>query len=190
MISCRDLPRSLQDLEIFGREGSLYLNNSKVEVRKTRGQAQTVDLTELPAERAEPIAFMIEAIKNKQPIAGMTALDGREFRLYTDLDRLKCHMKELSPADAAPTEEFCKYVQRFAEFNVPVGKPAELMGFLDGMKMMVGFLPFMKLFSELGSLTLESFAARFKDPLLRDGIRNANYGAPGSLFSIAFFTFS
>jgi len=119
-----------------------------------------------------------------ESFAGMTALDGREFRLYTDIDRLERHMKELSPADAAPTEQFCRFVRRFADFNVPVGKPAELMGFLDGMKMMLGFLPFMKLFGELGSLTLESFAARFKDPLLRDGIRNANYGAPGLLMAI------
>ena len=116
--------------------------------------------------------------------AGMTALDGRVFRLYTDLDRLERHMKELSPADAAPTEEFVRVVRRFADFNVPVGKPAELMGLLDGLKMMRRFLPFMKLFGELLSLTLESFAARFKDPLLRDGIRNANYGASGTLFSI------
>jgi phytoene dehydrogenase-like protein len=114
----------------------------------------------------------------------MTALDGREFRLYTDLDRLERHMKELSPADAALTEQFCGYVRRFANFNVPVGKPAELMGFRDGLRMMLGFLPFIKLFGELGSLTMESFAARFKDPLLRDGIKNANYGAPGSLLSI------
>jgi phytoene dehydrogenase-like protein len=119
-----------------------------------------------------------------ESFAGMTALNGREFRLYTDIDRLERHMKELSPADAAPTEQFCRFVRRFADFNVPVGKPAELMGFLDGMKMMLGFLPFMKLFGELGSLTLESFAARFKDPLLRDGIRNANYGAPGLLMAI------
>lgn len=116
--------------------------------------------------------------------AGMTALDGRVFRLYTDLDRLERHMKELSPADAAATEEFCGYVRRFADFNVPVGKPAELMGLLDGLRMMLGILPFIRLFGELGLLTMESFAARFKDPLLRDGIRNANYGAPGSLFSL------
>jgi phytoene dehydrogenase-like protein len=116
--------------------------------------------------------------------AGMTALDGREFRLYTDLDRLERHMKELSPADAAPTEEFCRLVRRFADFNVPVGKPTELMGLLDGLKMMLRFIPFMKVFGELLSLTLESFAARFKDPLLGDGIRNASYGAPGPLISI------
>jgi phytoene dehydrogenase-like protein len=116
--------------------------------------------------------------------AGITALDGREFYLYTDIDRLERHMKELSPADAEPTEQFCKYVRRFANFNIPVGKPAELMGFLDGMKMMLGFLPFMKIFGELLSLTLDAFATRFKDPLLADGIRNANYGAPGSLITI------
>jgi phytoene dehydrogenase-like protein len=116
--------------------------------------------------------------------AGLTGLDGRVFRLYTDPDRLERHMKELSPADAAPTEELCRLVRRFAGFDVPVGKPAELMRFLDGLKMILGFLPFMKLFGELLSLTLDSFAARFKDPLLRDGIRNANYSAPGPLFSI------
>ena len=116
--------------------------------------------------------------------AGMTALGGREFRLYSDPDRLECHMKELSPADAVPIEEFCGYVRKFAKFNLPVDKPTELMGFLGGMKMMLGFLPFIKLFGTLGSLTLENFSSRFKDPLLRDGIMNANYGAPGSLFTI------
>ncbi len=121
---------------------------------------------------------------NYDYFAVVTALDGREFRLYADPDRLEHHMKELSPADAALANEFCGYIRRFADFKIPAGKPAELMGFLDGMKMMVGILPFMKLFGALLSLTLDTFAARFKDPLLSEGIRNANYGAPGSLFSL------
>ncbi len=105
-------------------------------------------------------------IVNYESFAGVTALDGREFRLYADPDRLERHMKELSPADAVPSEEFCGYIRKFADFKIPAGKPAELMGFLDGMKMMIGILPFMKLFGELLSLTLDNFAARFKDPLL------------------------
>jgi len=129
-------------------------------------------------------ALQGRSIVDYESFAGMTALDGREFRLYTDLDRLEGHMKELSPADAAPIEEFCGYVRRFADFKIPVGKPPELMGILDGLKMVLGFLPFIKVFGALGSLTMESFSARFKDPLLREGIRNANYGAPGTLFSI------
>ena len=101
--------------------------------------------------------------------AGLTALDGREFRLYSDPDRLERHMKELSPADAGAAEQLCGLIRRYAHFPIPVGKPAELMGFLDNMKMLVGVLPFMKVFGELLSTTLESFSARFKDALLRDG---------------------
>ena len=119
-----------------------------------------------------------------ESFAGMTALDGREFRLYVDPDRLENHMEDLSPADSALTEEFCGYIRKFADFKIPVGKPAELMGLLEGMKMLAGILPYMQLLERLLSYTLDTFASRFKDPLLSAGIRHANYGAPGSLFSI------
>ena len=116
--------------------------------------------------------------------AGMTALDGQVFRLYTDPDRLERHMKELSPADAVPIEQLCGYIRKFAAFNAPVGKPGELMGFWDSAKMMAGMLPFLRLFGELATVTMESFSARFQNPLLREGIKHANYGAPGSLFTV------
>ena len=121
---------------------------------------------------------------NYESFAGVTALDGSEFRLYTDPDRLERHMKGLSPADAVPAGKSCGFIRKLSEFTIPVGRPAELTGFLDGMKTMIGILPFMKLFGELFSLTLNDFAARFRDPLIGEGIRNANYGVPGSLFSI------
>lgn len=70
-----DLPRGFQDLEVFGLNGSLYMQNGKVELRKGRGQSQEVKLDPLPPERAEPVAFMIDAIRNKKPIEGLTALD-------------------------------------------------------------------------------------------------------------------
>ena len=142
-----------------------------------------------PASSYYPIWRELGALQGRRIVdyeyfAGFTAPDGRVFRLYTDIDRLERHMNELSPADAVPTEELCRLVRRFADFDIPVGKPAELMGLLDGFRMMSRFIPYMKLFDKLLSLTLEAFAARFKDSLLSDGIRNANYGAAGSLFSL------
>ena len=116
--------------------------------------------------------------------AGMTARDGRVFRLYTDPDRLERHMKELSPADSLPIEQFCGYVRRFADFRAPVGKTPELMGVWDNAKMMAGILPFLPLFAKLATVSLESFSTRFQDPLLREGIKHASYGAPGSLFTV------
>jgi predicted dehydrogenase len=69
-----DLPRSFQDLEVFGLKGSVYMRNGFVEVRTGR-DTKEVKAEPLPPERAEPIAFMIHAIRTKQAITGMTALD-------------------------------------------------------------------------------------------------------------------
>ena len=70
-----DLPRSFQDLEIFGNEASLYMRNGLVEVRKGRADPKLVALTPLPPERAEPIAYMIHCIREKKAPEGLVALD-------------------------------------------------------------------------------------------------------------------
>jgi phytoene dehydrogenase-like protein len=113
-----------------------------------------------------------------------TGADGRVFSLYTDVDRLERHMKELSPADAEPAEKLCGLVRSLAGFSMPLGKPGELMGTIDGIRMMRRFGPFMKFFQEMGSTTLAGLSAQFKDPLLRDGIGNSMYGASESLFPL------
>src|SRR5262245_35347915 len=78
-----DLPRSFQDLEVFGStaaadgkltRGSIYMTRQKVELRPERGQASEVPLPALPPEKADPIAFMVDAMKNNKPIEGITAL--------------------------------------------------------------------------------------------------------------------
>ena len=69
-----DLPRGFQDLEVFGLRGSLYMTSGKVELRKGR-ETRDVPIEPLAAERAEPIARMIHAIRSGQPIDGLTALD-------------------------------------------------------------------------------------------------------------------
>ncbi len=69
-----DLPRSFQDLEVFGREGSLYAVNGRVELRKGRNSTE-VPLAALPPERAEPIAHMIDAIRTGKALEGIVGLD-------------------------------------------------------------------------------------------------------------------
>jgi len=78
-----DLPRSFQDLEIFGSttgpdgsltRGSIYMTQQKVELRNGR-ETKELPLVPLPPEKADPIALMVDAIKNNKPIEGITALD-------------------------------------------------------------------------------------------------------------------
>ena len=78
-----DLPRSFQDLEVFGSttasdgtltRGSIYMTQQKVELRMGR-ETKDLPLTPLAPEKADPITFMVDAIKNNKPIEGITALD-------------------------------------------------------------------------------------------------------------------
>ncbi|HUB33963.1 MAG TPA: Gfo/Idh/MocA family oxidoreductase [Bryobacteraceae bacterium] len=78
-----DLPRSFQDLEIFGsttgpdgnvKRGSIYMTQQKVELRNG-SDTRELPLTPLAPEKADPISFMVDAIRNNKPIEGITALD-------------------------------------------------------------------------------------------------------------------
>jgi predicted dehydrogenase len=69
-----DLPRSYQDLEIFGLKGSIYMQNGKVELRKGR-KSDEVAIEPLPPERSKPVNYMVETLKAGKQIEGMTAVD-------------------------------------------------------------------------------------------------------------------
>jgi predicted dehydrogenase len=70
-----DLPRGYQDLEVFGLGGSIYMRNNQVELRKSRGASEEAKIHPLPPERSEPIAYMIQCIREKQAPEGLVALD-------------------------------------------------------------------------------------------------------------------
>jgi predicted dehydrogenase len=70
-----DLPRSLQELEIFGLGGSILMKNGSVEIRKGRAAAEAATVNALPPERSEPIAYMVYCMREKKAPDGMVALD-------------------------------------------------------------------------------------------------------------------
>lgn len=70
-----DFPRGFQDLEVFGRTGSLYVRNGNVELRKGRENATALSLDPLPPERSEPIAYMLDCIRRQRPPEGLVGID-------------------------------------------------------------------------------------------------------------------
>lgn len=69
-----DLPRSYQDLEIFGLKGSLYMKNGEVDLR-SGGETQKIDIAPLDPDRSEPIGYMLSRMRSNRPIEGLTALE-------------------------------------------------------------------------------------------------------------------
>jgi predicted dehydrogenase len=70
-----DLPRSYQDLEIFGRDGSLYMTREALEQRKARGGPQRIEPMALSPERSDPIRYMASRVKSGEATDNIVALD-------------------------------------------------------------------------------------------------------------------
>jgi len=119
--------------------------------------------------------------------------DGKVFILYTNLDRLEEHMLELAPEDASLIRSFIKAARGFTTFKMDLTRPAEHLGALDKLKMMMRFLPVM-----LGPqgkwmrMTVGEFGARFKNPFMREvwteGAVNGFFFDPDIALSFVLFT--
>jgi predicted dehydrogenase len=71
-----NLPHSFQDLELFGREGSLYMNRDAVSIRKgRRGNAQVIEAQGLPEERLDPLLYIADRISSGKPVDNIMAID-------------------------------------------------------------------------------------------------------------------
>lgn len=91
--------------------------------------------------------------------------NGQTLIIYTDLDRLERHLKELAPEDQMVIEEVIEGARFFTRHELPIEKAPELYGLLDGLKM----LPVLGAMKKWGRMSIQDFATRFKNPLLRDG---------------------
>lgn len=96
--------------------------------------------------------------------------DGKTLVVYTDIDRLEQHMKELSPVDARLIEEFIGGVRTFTDFEMPSDKAPELYSPSDMLRMMGSMLPYWRQLMKWARVSNRDFAARFRSSLLREGL--------------------
>ncbi|HPH94972.1 MAG TPA: NAD(P)/FAD-dependent oxidoreductase [Anaerolineaceae bacterium] len=113
-------------------------------------------------------------IVNHEEFVRVRGTDGREFIVYTNVDRLEAHMLALSPQDAVQIKTLTGAIRKFSKFDPMQDNSSPL----SGIKMLFTMLPFLGLFKKFGSLTVSEFAGGFKDPLLRQGLVDI-LGFPG-----------
>jgi len=103
----------------------------------------------------------------------------KAFILYTDIDRLEQHMKELAPVDAKVIEEFCNATRRFTGFGEMMGDSTGISRLLTMIKAIPKMLPTMGALRKYSRTSVQDFCARFTDPFLRQAF--------GGLFDIPDF---
>lgn len=90
---------------------------------------------------------------------------GETFILYTDIDRLEAHMKDLAPADAEEIEAFCNTVRRFTRVSEAMGIGPS--GLLDTVRTGLRMLPHLGALRRYSTTSICEYASRFSDPFLR-----------------------
>jgi phytoene dehydrogenase-like protein len=88
--------------------------------------------------------------------------------IYTDVDRLERHMKELAPADAKAIEELTGTVRRFLAFDQAMGDPAGPSGPLARIGAFLRMVPYMGALRKYSRMSTHAFASKLSDPFLRE----------------------
>ena len=117
------------------------------------------------------LGVMPRPIHYPDDLIGIENAEGKRFIVYTDLDRLEAHMRELAPADGKIIGEFVGAARKltgFGRMDMLLAKPWE----------MIGVLPYMDVMNKWGKLTLEQVGELFSDPFLRRAMGMIQYDFP------------
>lgn len=70
-----DLPPNSGGMEIVSYEGAIRMEGDRLEARKGRAPAVTLESQPLPPERSGPIAYLVHCLKSNRPVEGLVSLD-------------------------------------------------------------------------------------------------------------------
>jgi phytoene dehydrogenase-like protein len=96
---------------------------------------------------------------------------GRKLTFHTDRKKLEDEMLAISPEDEDLIKEFTGIIFGPDMMKAASLKPAELKNIFDKVKPIPFILPLLGIFSRYNGVTIQQFAARFKDPFLREAVR-------------------
>ncbi|MCJ7449364.1 MAG: NAD(P)/FAD-dependent oxidoreductase [Bacteroidales bacterium] len=93
--------------------------------------------------------------------------EGKALIIYSDLDKLEGHLKELAPEDADEISKLIQLAKTCSTFNPPIKKAPELMGLADLIPFLFKNKQFLKINSKYRNITLQDYVKKFKSPFLR-----------------------
>jgi len=93
--------------------------------------------------------------------------DGKPFLVYCDADRFEEYLLEISAEDEGVIKEFTGAIRKASTMSMPVDKPQENYSVLDKVKM-IKMITQVSFFKKWGNTSIGDFAARFKNPFLRE----------------------
>ena len=117
-------------------------------------------------------AFQDRDLTFHQSLVRIEHPDGTALTVHTDLDRLEGHLKALAPGDAGAIDGYLRAVRFYTHFDLfglPVATPWKT----------IRTTPLVPSLIRWGGVTMAQYAARFRDPFLRQAFPTIQYDNPG-----------
>ena len=99
-------------------------------------------------------------------------LNGEKITFWSDLERTRKEMLELSPEDSHEINQFIDFTIMAQSMQFPLKKPFDMMNFIDYIKLGISMADVAKVLKVFGNIDTEEFSKRFKHPLLQSAMRD------------------
>lgn len=110
--------------------------------------------------------------------------EGEKITVFRNVDKLESEMLRVAPEDKQEIHHFIKAVRKFTKLDYVTDKAPETMNLIDLFGMMFKLLPYMPQLMKWKKFTLDQYSQRFKNPLLREAIRNGFVPEMAAIFFI------
>jgi phytoene dehydrogenase-like protein len=104
--------------------------------------------------------------------------------IYSNIDKLESELLLKAPEDKKLIIEFIRLVRKFINIKLPVSKPMETMTFKDKLKAGYSLFPYLLSIRKYINISNSEFAAKFKNPLVRNAFETAFGGYQPLFYSI------
>ena len=116
---------------------------------------------------------------------------GVTVKLYRDLETLQQEWTKLSLEDKNQIDEFCQDIKTLQKFEIPTGKPFDLLKLSEKIKFFLSMKEAGMIMSKYGKIDLKTYASRYHHPALKALFSNflpEGYQASSIFFALASFT--
>lgn len=116
---------------------------------------------------------------------------GQILHFYRDLEKFKQSWIEISPEDSERIEELYSSIKILQSYEMQTGKPRDLMGILDIIKMLKSIKHIAPVYKKYSKTELKQYANTFSHPLIREALSSLQpegYSALFFMFALATFT--
>jgi len=117
----------------------------------------------------EELGAMPRAVLFPEELTQVEGPSGETFTVFTDLDRLAAHLRDLAPEDSRRVAGYIRALRRLERHDL-----LELP--LRGSRGLLAQLPIAPTLARWGSATMSQVGARFRNPFLRRAFPTIQYG--------------